>query len=301
MSVLDDLSECIAGAGAAAAPSVVRVGANLRGCGVVVADGLVATSAHNLRGPETTITLPGGEQVPGTVVGADLDGDLAVLRVDAQPLSTIEWATADVAAGQPVIALGGGASTEPTITFGFVSGTGHAFRGPRGRRVTGALEHTAPLPRGSSGGPVVDTAGRLVGINTHRLGEGFYLAVPADEELRERIDALAAGHEPRRLRLGVGLASARAARHLRRQVGLPERDGLLVRGVLDDGPAARAGIRAGDLLVKAGGAAITTPDDLHDALDSIGADGRLVIGVVRGADELEVTVQFDGAGVEGSV
>ena len=77
------------------------------------------------------------------------------------------------------------------VTFGFVSGVERTFRGPRGRRITGSLEHTAPLLPGSSGGPVLTAAGQLLGINTNRLGEGFYLAIPADEALRGRVDALA--------------------------------------------------------------------------------------------------------------
>lgn len=303
MAVLEELGEVISGVAAQASAGVVRVGANLRGCGVVVSDGVVVTSAHNLRGGETTITLADGRRVTATVAGADLDGDLAVLHADTTGATPLQWADeAEASVGDPVVALGGGPSSEPTVTFGFVSGTGHSFRGPRGRRVTGAIEHTAPLPRGSSGGPVVTTGGRLLGINTHRLGEGFYLAVPADQELRQRVDALATGQSPRRHRLGVGLAPGPVARELRRQVGLPERDGLLVRGVVEDGPAGRAGIAPGDLLVAAAGTALTDVDDLFAALDSVDDDERLVLGVVRGADELEVAVSFaDGDRAEGSV
>ena len=83
------------------------------------------------------------------------------------------------------------------MTSGFVSGVERTFRGPRGRRISGSLEHTAPLLPGSSGGPVLDAGGQLLGINTHRLGEGFYLAVPADEELRSRTARWAAGSSRR--------------------------------------------------------------------------------------------------------
>ena len=86
------------------------------------------------------------------------------------------------------------------VTFGFVSGIDRTFRGPRGLRITGSLEHTAPLLPGSSGGPVLDAEGQLLGINTNRLGEGFYLAIPADEALRGRVDALARGESVRRRR-----------------------------------------------------------------------------------------------------
>ena len=113
--------------------------------------------------------------------------------------------------------------------------------------MAGAVEHTAPLMPGSSGGPVVDLDGRLLGINTNRLGNGFYLAIAADAALRDRVTALGRGESPTRRRLGVGLAPSHVARRLRRAVGLPERDGLLVREVEEDSPAAKAGIAEGDL------------------------------------------------------
>jgi serine protease Do len=153
--------------------------------------------------------------------------------------------------------------------------------------VAGAIEHTAPLMPGSSGGPVVDLEGRLLGINTNRIGHGFYQAIAADGALRDRIAALGRGEEPKRRRLGIGIAPAHVARQLRRAVGLPERDGLLVREVEEDSPAARAGIAVGDLIVTVGDAAITGADDLFDAL---AGDGSLEIGLVRGAEELTVTV-----------
>ena len=125
--------------------------------------------------------------------------------------------------------------------------------------------------RGSSGSPLVDADGSVVGLSTHRIGDGFYLALPADEDLRARIDGLAEGGDHRRVVLGVGLAPAGVARRLRRSVGLPERDGLLVRGVDDGSPAAAAGLAEGDLLVAAGGRELREVDDLYDALDSVAA------------------------------
>lgn len=148
---------------------------------------------------------------------------------------------------------------------------------------------------------MVDGAGRLVGINTNRLGEGFYQALPADADLKARVDALARGESPTRRRLGVALAPPKAARHLRRAVGLPERDGLLVRHVQDDGPAGLAGVQPGDLLVAAAGRDLTTLDDLYEALDSVDDDGSLALRIVRGVEELDVSVGFAGTtSAEGS-
>jgi serine protease Do len=173
-----------------------------------------------------------------------------------------------------------------------VSAVGRQFRGPRGRQIAGGIEHTAPLARGSSGGPIVDGDGRLVGINTHRLERGFYLAVPADAALKERIDALARGESPRRVRLGIAVAPAFAARRLRAAVGLPERDGVLVRGVEDDSPAGRAGLHRGDLIVRAGTRDVSSIDELYAALDGMADGDRLALRVVRGTDEVDVDVTF---------
>jgi len=274
-------------------PSVVRVGRHGgRGGGIVIEPGAVVTNAHNLRGPEITVTFADGRRETGTVAGHDVDGDLAVVRVDTGDAPVAVWGgAADLGeAVHTVSRLGDGGLR---VTSGTVSATGRSFRGPRGRQIRGSLEHTAPLGRGSSGSPIVDGDGKVVGLNTHRLGEGFYLALPADDALRRRLTALAAGEVPVPRRLGIGLAPAHVARKLRGSVGLPERDGLLVRLVEDDGPGARAGLRRGDLIVAAGGTDVGTVDDLHEALDAVPAGETLTLRVVRGAEELDVRVAFD--------
>lgn len=278
-----------------AAPAVVRVGRHGgRGCGIVVAKDRVLTNAHNLRDRTTEVAFADGRRLQGEITAVDPDGDLAVLAVDTASASPILWAEEAAQTGDVVFTTTRTPAGDVRVTFGMVSGVERAFRGPRGRRVTGSLEHTAPLARGSSGSPVVDDEGRLVGLNTARLAEGLYLALPADAELRERVDALIRGEAPQRLVLGVGIARAEVAAKLRASVGLPERDGLLVRSVEDDSPAARAGLLVGDLLTAAGGTDLTSVDDLHDALDAARESGTLTLHVVRGAEELDVTVEFGG-------
>jgi serine protease Do len=191
------------------------------------------------------------------------------------------------AIGTPVIALARASGGGIRATLGFVSSVQREFRGPRGRRVAGAIEHTAPLAPGSSGGPIVGLDGGLVGLNTNRLDGGFYLALPADAGLAERLAALGRGEAPKRRRLGVGLAPAHAARRLRRAVGLPDREGALVRLVEEDSPAARAGIAQGDLIVAVGDRPIRDADDLFEAL---GQEGALRVTLVRGTDERTVEV-----------
>jgi serine protease Do len=134
----------------------------------------------------------------------------------------------------------------------------------------------------------VDAAGQLLGINTNRLGEGFYLAMPSDEALRGRIDALGRGESATPPRLGVAIAPAHVARRLRRAVGLPDVEGLLIREVTEGSPAARAGLAQGDLIVAVAGQPVRTADDLFDALPAAG--GTVEVSIVRGVEERAIQV-----------
>jgi len=290
--VLQALQQSVSEVAERVGPAVAGLGRGWgRGSGVVVAPGQVLTVAHVLRGEAVAVAFAGGEVVEGRVTGADPDLDVAVIAVDTGDAPAIAWEPGEPAAlHAPVFALANPGGRGLRTTFGMVSATGRGFRGPRGRRVAGSIEHTAPLPRGSSGGPLVDADGRLIGLNAVRRDGGFILALPADAALRRRVDELARGEAAERPRLGVALAPPRVARRLRAAVGLPERDGLLVRGVVDGSPAARAGIERGDLLVRAGERALAGMDDLFDALDLAGDE--LVLGLVRGTDERELTVDL---------
>ena len=289
MTSLDELSEAITTVAARVGSSIVSVGRDGRGSGIVVADGQVLTNAHNLRGGEITVTFPDGRSVRGEVRGVDPDGDLAVVAADTAGASPLDWAGTDsVSIGTPVFGAGATFGGGARVTVGFVSSVARSFRGPGGRRISGSIEHTAPLAPGSSGGPLLDAEGRLIGLNTNRIGEGFYLALPADAALRSRVESLGKGESVERPRLGVAIAPNHVARRLRRSVGLPPRDGILVRGVEDGSAASAAGIEVGDLIVSAGGRAITDADDLQDALGTLTPPYEVV--VVRGADERTLTV-----------
>jgi S1-C subfamily serine protease len=291
MSALDELQDAARAVASRLGSAIVSIGRDGRGSGVVIADGHVVTCAHNLRDRTTQVTFADGRTAQASVVAADTDGDLAVLSVDTSGATPAEWAPAAPGDGQVVFGVARGQGLR--VTFGLVSGTERTFRGPRGRRLSGSVEHTAPLARGSTGGALADAEGRVAGINTLRLGDRFALAQPADEAFQARVARLAAGEAPSRRRLGVALAPPHVARRLRASVGLPERDGLLVRGVEDGSPAARAGIEAGDLLVTAGDRALASADDLFEVLQSLGDAASLTLGVVRGADERTVEVRFD--------
>ena len=289
MSAIEELQAAVASVAERVGPSIVGIGRGTRGSGIVIAPGKVLTNAHNLRGDEVTVTFADGRRIRGTVAGFDGDGDLTVIDVDTAGAAAVEWGDgSSLAVGTAVFGAGASHGGGTRVTFGLVSAVARAFRGPGGRRIEGSVEHTAPLAPGSSGGAVLDADGRLVGINTNRIGEGFYLALPADAALRDRIDALSRGESPKRPRLGVAVAPSHVARQMRRSVGLPERDGVLVRGVEDGSPAAAAGIETGDLIVEAGGRPVTDADELHAALSSV--DFPFEVKLVRGTDERTVQV-----------
>jgi serine protease Do len=292
MSVIEELQSAVTAVSDRVGPSIVGIGRGTRGSGVVIADGKVLTNAHNLRGDEVTVTFADGRRVVGTVAGYDGDGDLTVVDVDTAGATPVDWGDgADLTVGTAVFGAGASHGGGTRVTFGLVSAVARAFRGPGGRRIEGSVEHTAPLAPGSSGGALLDVSGKLVGINTNRIGEGFYLALPADQALRDRIDALGRGESPKKQRLGVAVAPSHVARRMRRSVGLPERDGVLVRGVEEDSPAAAAGIQSGDLIVEAGGRAVTDADELQAALAEL--EFPFEVKLVRGTDER--TVQVGGA------
>lgn len=289
MNIIEELQAAVSAVAERVGPSIVGIGRGTRGSGVVIGPGKILTNAHNLRGDEVTVSFADGRRLRGTVAGFDGDGDLAVIDVDTADTAAVEWADgSDLAIGTAVFGAGASHGGGTRVTFGLVSAVAQAFRGPGGRRIDGSVEHTAPLAPGSSGGALLDAAGHLVGLNTNRIGEGFYLALPADAALRTRVDALTRGESPKRPRLGVAVAPSHVARQMRRSVGLPERDGILVRSVEDGSLAAAAGIQAGDLIVEAGGRSIADADDLHAALAAV--EPPFEVKLVRGADELTVQV-----------
>jgi serine protease Do len=298
MEVLTSFQEAIAGAAERVGPSVVGLGRGWGlGSGVVIGEGHVLTNAHNVRREQVTVVFADGRRETGEWTAADPDLDLAVISVDTGDAEPVAWEPGDApGTGTPVLALANPGGRGLRTTLGFVTSDGRSFRGPRGRRIAGAIEHTAPLPRGSSGGPLVDVEGRLLGLNALRLDGGLIVAVPATAAIKERVQGLARGEAPASPRLGVAIAPARAARRMRRAVGLPERSGLLVRAVEDGTPAAGAGLEAGDLLVAGNGTELGSVDVLYEVLDSVSDGGSLELTVVRGTEERPVKVEFEASG-----
>ncbi len=297
MATLEDIGARIGALAERLGPSVVGLARGSgRGSGVVIGDGRILTAARAVRGDEVALVFADGRREHGELAGVDPDADLAVISVDTGEAPAVAWPSPDApspALGAPVVALANPGGRGLRATLGFVSAAGRSFRGPRGRRIEGAIEHTAPLPRGSSGGPVVDLDGQLVGINALRREGGLILAVTAGATERERIEALGRGERPAPRRLGIAVAPPHVARRLRRAVGLPERDGVLVRAVEPESPAARAGLERGDLLALAAGRPLDSVDALYAVLDDVSGDRPLELTIVRGTEDRELSVAFE--------
>jgi serine protease Do len=288
-----ELAEAAAAVRDGALPAVVGIGNRWpSGSGIVFGEGLVVTSAHNVHSATPEVHFADGSRREATAVTVDFAGDLAVLKVPTAGAPLMKWAKGDPQLGTPIFAAANPGGRGLRLSFGVVSAQERDFRGPGGHPITDSFEHTAPLPHGSSGGPVLTLSGELLGINTKRLGEGFYAALQADEALLARVETLGKGEAVARPYLGVGLLPGEVARRLRSAVGLPERNGVLVQHLDEEGPAARAGVLKGDLLTKAGGAELSKASDLHRALASSQPGDQIHLELVRGAEErqLEVTL-----------
>jgi serine protease Do len=299
MSLIAELESKITQVADKGRESVVGIGRGWRfGSGTVVERDRVLTSAHHVCCDPLSVVLPDGETEAGEVAGIDHDLGVAVLHLETDDLQPVAWAPAEqqVGIGAAVIALANPGGRGLRASPGFVAASDRSFRGPRGRRISGAIEHTATLPRGSAGGPLLDLEGRLLGVNALRLEGGLIVALGPTSGLRDVVERLGRGEERARPYLGVAVAPPHVARRMRRAVGLPEQDGLLVRGVEDESPAAQAGLARGDLIVAAAGQRMDGIDALHRALDHAVAEGALSLTVIRGTEEREVGVELGGGG-----
>ena len=297
VSVINEIESGIAELATRRGAAVVGIGRGWRfGSGTVIGRDRVLTAAHHVRPEGVTVSFGEERSATGKLVGIDRDLGLALLEVDTGEIEPLAWAPADaqVGIGTAVVALANPGGRGLRASLGFVAAAERSFRGPRGRRVSGAIEHTATLPRGSAGGPLLGFDGGLLGINALRLEGGLIVALGPGSGLREVAERLGRGEESARPFLGVAVAPADVSGRMRRAVGLPERDGLLVRGVEDSSPAAGAGLEEGDLIVAAAGGPVDGVDALHRALDAAAPNGGLTLTVVRGAEEREVQVGLGG-------
>ena len=257
------------------------------GSGLVIApDGYVLTNAHVVDGvSDVEVTFAEGATYRAPVVGTDAATDLALVRVLGPSLPAAELGDSDaLRVGQLVIAIGDPLGLQSTVTTGVVSALGRSLAAKNGRIIENVIQTDAALNPGNSGGPLVDTHGKVVGVNTaiSAMAQGIAFAIPA-ATARLVATALIRDGRVRRAYLGISGAATPIGRQLAHSLGLGVVSGVRVLEVTPNSPAQRAGIREGDIVVALDGAGIATLSDLQRALGSgrIGAS-TLVTTIRRG-------------------
>jgi S1-C subfamily serine protease len=300
--LLDAYSQAVVQAAETVRPSVVKIEARKRtgremggsGSGFIISpDGLVLTNSHVVHGADKLDVILGDGRHPDTaLVGEDPDTDLAVLRIYAPNLTPVRLGESrHVRVGQLAIAIGNPYGFECTVTAGVVSALGRSFRARSGRLMDNIIQTDAALNPGNSGGPLVNSRGEVIGVNTAVIlpAQGICFAIAIDTA-KCVAGWLIKDGQIRRSYIGVGGQDVKLHRRLVRFYGLPVESGLLVLSVEAGSPAEAAGLREGDLIVAFNGHPVAGADDLHRQLteDKIGTESELT--VIRNTDKLALTI-----------
>jgi S1-C subfamily serine protease len=299
--ILDAYSRAVIAVVETAGPAVVSIELAARGRGggagsgfVVTPDGYVMTNSHVVTGArEIRVKTSAGEVAEAHVVGDDPATDLAVIRVDAAALPgsylPVDGALAP-RVGQLAVAIGNPLGFESTVSTGVVSALGRSLRGKANRLIDGVIQHTAPLNPGNSGGPLLDSAGRVLGVNTAIIarsqGLGFAIAV---ETASWVLGQLLAHGRVRRAWLGIGATRRPLDRRLAYRHGLGAA-AVEVQSIEPGSPAARAQLLEGDLLVRFATVALDGIDALHRALRTWPAGQPAELIVIRRGARLAVEI-----------
>jgi S1-C subfamily serine protease len=302
-ALLDAYSQTVSDVASAVSPCVVNIRVELErsqrrsgggGSGFVIApDGFIMTNSHVVHRARTIeVTLADARVLPGRLVGEDPDTDLAVIRIDTSNLPALRFADSEeLRVGQIAVAIGSPYGFQQTVTAGVVSALGRSIRSESGRLMDDILQTDAALNPGNSGGPLVNSRGAVIGVNTAVIlpAQGLCFAIASNTAL------LVAGwliKDGKITRSYLGIAGQTAPVHPRitRFHQLSSNRGVLVAGVESDGPAARAGLREGDVMIAFGGTSITSIDDLHRLLiaDIIGKGSE--VNIIRGTELLRLTI-----------
>ncbi len=256
---------------------------NGSGSGVIIApDGFILTNSHVVHQAQRIVVgLQGSETLDGELVGEDPATDLAVVRVNASGLPAAFLGDSErLRAGQLVIAIGHPLGLRATVTAGVISALGRSLRSQSGRLIENIIQTDAALNPGSSGGPLVDSKGRVVGINTAiiQFAQGICFAIPSNTARWVAGTLIKEGHVVRAY-IGIAGQSYLLDTALVRQFGLPSASGVAVSEVSPDSPAKRAGLRKGDIIIAVGQSATSTVDDLHRLLtrDAVGKEAPLAL------------------------
>jgi S1-C subfamily serine protease len=300
--ILDAYSRAVVGAVEQVGPSVVtiEVGSGQRpgragqGSGFVVApDGLILTNSHVVHKAKSVhVSLPDGHRLAAELIGEDPDTDLAVVRASASglPALTLGDSTA-IKVGQLVIAIGNPLGFSATVTAGVVSALGRSLRSRSGRLMDDIIQTDAALNPGNSGGPLVNSRGEVIGVNTAVISgaQGLCFAIGANTA-QFVVGRLIRDGRIRRSYMGVAGQNTKILRQIVRFYGLPVETGILVATIEPDSPASKSQLREGDIIISLDGHQVAGIDQLHRLLteDRIGAQTPMT--VIRRTEKLEIDV-----------
>ena len=299
--ILDPYSAQIVVAFERVGPAVVHIAGKRadgrptgQGSGVVFTpDGYTLTNSHVVGGAASLrVSLTDGRAIEATLVGDDPDTDLAVLRLGGSGHAHAELGrSASLRVGQLVLAIGNPFGFQCSATAGIVSALGRSLRARSGRLIESVIQTDAPLNPGNSGGPLVSGAGRVIGINTAIIApaQGICFAIGIDTAI-DVAQRLMRDGRVRRSRIGLSAQTVPIDPRVVRANDLAVRTGAMVTGVEPDGPAARAGLRDGDVIVDFGGDAVSGVDDLHRLLTSERAGVALTATALRRARPIELAL-----------
>jgi S1-C subfamily serine protease len=300
---LDSYSRTVAAVADRVGPSVIRIEAvrassraeaGASGSGFAITpDGFVVTNSHVIRGAERVeATMFDGTRSAATVMGDDRDTDLAVVRVDAPVAVAAELGRSNtLRVGQIVVAIGNPYGFHCTVTAGVVSALGRSLRTESGRLVDDVIQTDAALNPGNSGGPLANSRGRVIGVNTAAIlgAQGLAFAIGIDTALHV-VSSLIREGRVRRSVIGVGAQNAPLSRRFARFHGVEAEVAVRVTSVEPVSPAARAGLREGDLIVALDGEQVEGIDDLHRLLTGERAGKPAPITILRGYERRVLSI-----------
>ncbi len=303
--LLDAYSRAVVGVVGKVGPAVVSIAVKKQSrsrraegegsaSGVIIAqDGFVLTNDHVIeRANEVEVELTDGSLFPAQVVGSDPATDLAVVRTGASGLPTAELGdSSSLRVGQLAIAIGNPLGFESTVSTGVISALGRALRSQSGRLIENVIQTDVPLNPGNSGGPLVDSRGRVIGINTAMISmaQGISFAVPVNTAKWVTGELLTRG-KVRRAYLGLAGQVRPLGRRVQRFFELRSASAVEIVSIEENSPARRAGLRERDLIVALNGQNVANVDDIHRLLSGLPAGTTLRLSILRGGERRELQV-----------
>jgi S1-C subfamily serine protease len=308
-ALLDEYSAAVTGAVERISPSVVHIAVSQAagrtrsgeprerqggGSGFVFTpDGLILTNSHVVHeASRISVALADGRHMPATLIGEDPASDLAVVRVDEPGLVAAELGDSQrLRVGQIAIAIGAPYGFQSTVTAGVVSALGRSLRSYSGRLIDDVIQTDASLNPGNSGGPLVDSAGRVIGVNTATIlpAQGICFAIGINTAKFVASRLLRDGRI-RRSYVGISGQTVPVHRRVVRFYDLPKETGAMVLAVEENSPAKRAGLRQGDILVALDGQAVAGVDDLHRLLTELRVGASCALTVLRWTEKLQLEI-----------